>query len=107
MTHILKDKGKLNRIIKITPSRMLHFCFSLKFSSFLQILLMIGETREENSVKTNSIVVKNYGQEQMAYYASEFSKFYRCYEYGMTPRLRLIFFHTHTYQRLTSQYLFI
>ena len=58
MTHILKDKGKLNRIIKITPSRMLHFCFSLKFSSFLQILLMIGETREENSVKTNSIVVK-------------------------------------------------
>ena len=48
---------------------MLYFCFSLKFSSFLQILPMIGETREEKSVKTNLIDVKNYGKEQMAYYS--------------------------------------
>ena len=96
VTHILKDKGKLNRIIKITPSHLLHFCFSLKFSSFLQILSLIGETREKKSVKTNLIVVKNGGKEQMAYYASEFSKFYRCYDYRMIPLLRLIFF-THTY----------
>ena len=97
VTHILKDKGKLNRIIKITPSRMLHFCFSLKFSSFLQILSMIGETREEISGKSNSIVVKNYGKEIRRLIMPPNSlNFYRCYEYGTTPRLRLIFF-THTY----------
>ena len=53
---------------------------------------MISETREEKSVKTNSIVVKNGGKEQMAYYASEFSNFYRCYDYGMIPHLQLVFF---------------
>ena len=49
---------------------------------------VIGETLEEKSVKTNLIIVKNGGKEQMAYYdAPEISKFYRCYDYGMTPRL--------------------
>ena len=38
VTHIFKGKGKLNRIIKNHQSHMLHFCFSLKCSSFLQIL---------------------------------------------------------------------
>ena len=63
---------------------------------------MIGETREEKSVKTkrwNGETVKNGGKEQMAYYASEFSKCYRCYDYGITTRLQLIFF-THTHKHI-------
>ena len=40
-------------------------------------------------MKTNSIIVKN---EQIAYYAPEISKFFSCFDYGMTLRLRRIFF---------------
>ena len=50
---------------------------------------MIGETKGKKPVKTNSIIVKN---EQIAYYAPEISKFFSCYDYGMTLRLRRIFF---------------
>ena len=86
---------------------MLYFCISLKFSSFLQILSLrkghfhllpeiiittSHKTREEKSVKANSIVVKIGRNEQMSHYAPEMSKFCRCYNYGMTLRLQLIFF---------------
>ena len=48
--------------------------------------------RKKPSVKTNSIIVKNGGNEQMAYYAPEISKLFRSYDYGITLHLWLIFF---------------
>ena len=45
---------------------------------------MIGKTREEKSVKTNSIIIKIGRNEQMSHYAHEMSKYCRCYDYGMT-----------------------
>ena len=100
VAHIFEDKGKLNRIIKNHPLHMLHFCFSLKFSSFLQILSLKGrfyllpgiaitpiEIRKKNPPKTNLVIVKNSGNEQMTYYAPEISKFFRYYDYGMILHL--------------------
>ena len=55
---------------------------------------MIGETREEKLVKKNSIIIKINGNEQMSR-APEISKFCRSYDYGMIPRLRLIFSHAY------------
>ena len=78
----------------------------LPFTRDLITTPVIGETREAKSVKTNLIIVKNGGKEQMAYYAPEISKFYRCYDYGMTPRLCLFFF-THILKINEPRFLYI
>ena len=53
---------------------------------------MIGETREKRPVEINLIIIKNGGNEQMAYYAPKIHQFFSCYDYGMTLHLRHIFF---------------
>ena len=89
MTYIFKDKGKLNRIIKNHPIALV--TFSLKYSSFLQIL-SLGKRRfyclrgikittgdlwnqRKKPVKTNLIIIKNGGNEHIACYAPEILSF--------------------------------
>ena len=76
---------------------MLHF--SLKCSSFLQILslsrgrfyrlqgiaITTGDwwnqkKNKKKTVKTISIIIKNGGNEQIAYYAPEISQFFSCHD---------------------------
>ena len=106
VTHIFKDKGKLNRIIKNHP--IAHITCLFFFEMYFLFANFIFEKRtflpftrdcnnyrwlvkpdEKKPVKTNLIIVKN---EQTAYYAPEISKFFSCYEYGITLRPRRIFF---------------
>ena len=100
-------------------AHMLHFCFSLKCSSFVFANFIFEEatflpfTRDHNNYwcgetkgkknKTNSIIVKN---EQIAYYAPEGPKFFSCYDYGMTLHLRCIFF-THILKIDEQRFLYI
>ena len=94
MTHIFKDKGKLNRITKNHPIALV--TFSLKYSSFLQILssskgcfyclqeiaITTGDwwNQRKKTVKTNLIIIKNGGNEQIACYAPEIPQFFSCYD---------------------------
>ena len=84
---------------------MLHFCFSLKCSSFLQILslwkgrfyllsgiaITTGDWWNQRK-KTTEDKFDYHENEQIAYYAPEISKFFSCYDCGMTLRLWRIFF---------------
>ena len=53
---------------------------------------MIGETREKRPVEINLIIIKNGGNEQIAYYAPKIHQFFSCYDDGMTLHLQHIFF---------------
>ena len=95
VTHILKDKGKINRIIKNHSIALV--TFSLKCSVPLckfylwakdvftvyegsQWLPVIVEAREKKPVKTNSTIIKNGENEQIACYAPEIPQFFSCYD---------------------------
>ena len=64
VTHIFKGKGKL--------------VFTIYEGS--QYLPVNAETREKNPVKKNLIIIKNSGNEQIAYYAPEIPQVFSCYD---------------------------
>ena len=92
VTHIFKDKGKLNRITKNHSIKLV--TFSLKCSSFLQILssskghfhrlwgIAITTSywwnQRNKPVKTNLIIIKNGGNEHIAC-SPEISQFFSSY----------------------------
>ena len=96
--HIFKDKRKLNKIIKSHPITQNTFCFSLKSSNFLKNFYLgkgcltrnrsncrlSVKTREEKTVRTNSIIMKKMLQiSKVLISTPETSRFFRRYDCGI------------------------